>query len=73
MKLIFFCKEKQDFSAATTPQYKVMLFYKDTSPLDNISQKKKSKTHKLTNQIHSFLEQFYKNTRLIFVQNLRTN
>ena len=35
--------------------------------------KKKSKTHKLTNHIHSFLEQFCKNTRLIFAQNLRTN
>ena len=38
IKLIFFVK-KQDFSAAKTPHSKVEvnLFYKDTSPQDNIS------------------------------------
>ena len=39
IKLIFFAKKKEDFSAAKTPHSKVEvnLFYIDTSPLDNIS------------------------------------
>ena len=42
-KINLFCEKKQDFSAAKTPQHKLMFFYKDTSPLDNISLKKEIK------------------------------
>ena len=43
IKTIFFIKKKQNFSAAKTPHSKVEvnLFYKDTSPLDNILYLKK--------------------------------
>ena len=45
IKSICFGKKKQDFSAAKTPHSKVEvnLFYKDTSPLENISLKKNQK------------------------------
>ena len=70
-KINLFCKKKQDFSAARTPQYKWMFFFiKILHHWITCLKKKKSKTHKLINHIHSFLEQFYKNTRLIFAQNL---
>ena len=45
IKSIFFVKKKQDFSAAKTPHsnLEVNVFYKDTSPLDNILKKKEIK------------------------------
>ena len=75
IKSIFFVKKKQDFLAAKTPHSKVEvnLFLKILHHWITYLKKKKSKTHKLTNHIHSFLEQFYTNTMLIFAQNLRTN
>ena len=74
-KINLFCQKKQNFSAAKTPHSKVEVnvFVKTLQRWMTYLKKKKSKTLKLTNHIHCFLEQFYANTRLNFAQNLRTN